>query len=325
MSRARTWLLPTLLCLTLLMAASFVWAQEVDETELGQPKSGAVKPVPMTPGLQAWIDEAKAAADAAPKDAAKLAEYGRRLVLAGQEGEGLTALTKAEAMDPDNPDVLLSKAKAMTKTGAYQVAEEAALKAARSPLARKKLAAEGYVMAANMRIRANDLTTAEEYAKEAVKLDPKNGGAHLNLAMLFFGTERKTDALQELEIAARYDLNNAKFQSSVARLFEGMALGERAKEIWKRVVALSPNDGESRFILARYCLQAGEWSEAATLLREAVTINPADGNSHLALGIAVLQLGDFQEAERQADVAEKLGIQVKNLRDSIQMARENKK
>lgn len=300
-------------------------AGPAEEPEDPPTEKGAAGGQSMPPRLQAWIDEAKAAWEKSPQDAVKLAEYGRRLVVAGQEGEGLALLTKAVGLAPQNPEVLLSQAKSLSKASSWLAAEESALKAARSPLATKKIAAEARVLAATMKIRSNDLKGAEALLKEATELDPKNGGAHLNLGMLYYDAQRRDEALFELELASQLNLNNARFQSTLAKLYEAMGLGPRAKEIWRRVVALSPGDGDSRFILANYCMQAGQWAESASLLREAVAINPADGNAQLALGVSLLQLGDLEGAEKQAEKAEKLGVPVVNLRDGIYFARQNKK
>jgi tetratricopeptide (TPR) repeat protein len=63
--------------------------------------------------------------------------------------------------------------------------------------------------AAEAALRAQELRSAEEYAKKAAELDSRDASAHRMLAKVFRATGRKPEARRELEIASKLDPNNS--------------------------------------------------------------------------------------------------------------------
>jgi curved DNA-binding protein CbpA len=62
--------------------------------------------------------------------------------------------------------------------------------------------------AAEASLRAQELRSAEEYAKKAAELDPRDAGAHRTLAKVLRAIGRPAEARQELELAFRLEPGN---------------------------------------------------------------------------------------------------------------------
>jgi tetratricopeptide (TPR) repeat protein len=72
--------------------------------------------------------------------------------------------------------------------------------------------------AAEACLRAQELRSAEEYAKKAAELDPRDAGAHRTLAKVLRAIGRPGDARKELEIAIRLEPGNAHIAQELEEL-----------------------------------------------------------------------------------------------------------
>lgn len=265
-------------------------------------------PVPGAAETRPDLAKLEAEAKARPGDAAAQGHYGLALVRTGKVDEGLAALVRASGLAPDDPTVLLLYAKGLTAAKRDAEAADVALRAARSPLAPPRLKAEAYFTAGSIRWRQGSSPEAEEYLREAVKLDPSNGGAQLNLGLFLYGKGNIPEGLANMQQAAEHSPDNAQVQMRLARVMEAMGQTERAIEYWTRAMQLRPGDGDIRFILGNHLFAVGRYEEAAAQLKRAVEIRDSDANAHLAYGETLLRLKRFGEAMVQAEAARRLGL-----------------
>jgi tetratricopeptide (TPR) repeat protein len=282
------------------------------------PSAGtAVEPGPASLGTDARPDLAKLEADAKarPNDAQALANYGLALIRTGTVDEGLAVLVRAAGMGPDDPTVLLPYAKGLAVAKRDAEAADIALRAARSPLATPRLAAEAYFTAGSIRWKQRSAKEAEEYLRQAVKLDPTNGGAQLNLGLLLYSGGNIPEGLLYMQQAADNSPENVQVQMRLARVMEAMGKTDRAIVYWSRAMELRPNDGDIRFILGNHLFAVGRYEEAAVQLERAVAIRDSDANAHLAYGETLLRLKRYDDALVQAEAAQRLGVGV--LADSL--------
>ena len=275
------------------------------------PSAGtAVEPGPASLGTDARPDLAKLEADAKarPNDAQALANYGLALIRTGTVDEGLAVLVRAGGMAPDDPSVLLLYAKGLAAAKREAEAADVALRAARSPLATNRLAAEAYFTAGSIRWKQRSVTEAEEYLRQAVKLDPANGGAQLNLGLLLYSAGNISEGLLYMQQAAENSPDNAQVQMRLARAMEALGRNDRAIYYWNRAMALRPEDGDIRFILGNHLFAVGRYEEAAVQLERAIAIRDSDANAHLAYGETLLRLKRYDDALVQAEAAKRLGV-----------------
>ncbi|MCU0252931.1 MAG: tetratricopeptide repeat protein [Acidobacteria bacterium] len=271
------------------------------------------------------LSRLQADAQARPNDAQAQAHYGLALARTGKLDEGLVILVRAAGMAPDDPTVLLLHAKGLMAAKRDAEAADVALRAARSPLASKKIAAEAYFTAGSIRWRQRSATEAEQYLREAVKLDPTNGGAQLNLGLFLYSGGNIAEGLLFMQQAADTSPQNAQVQMRLARVMEAMGKTDRAIDYWTRAMVLRPDDGDIRFILGNHLFAVGNYQEAAVQLARAIEIRESDANAHLAYGEALLRLKRFDEAQAQAEAAKRLGIAAPadSLMDRIRFERAN--
>ena len=259
---------------------------------------------------EARPDLAKLEADAKtrPSDAEAQAHYGLALVRTGKVDEGLAILVRAGGMAPDDPTVLLLYAKGLAAAKRDAEAADVALRAARSPLATSRLAAEAYFTAGSIRWKQRSPQEAEEYLRQAVKLDATNGGAQLNLGLLLYSQGNIPEGLLYMQQAAENSPDNAQVQMRLARVMEALGKTDRAIFYWSRAMELRPDDGDIRFILGNHLFAVGRFEEAAVQLERAIAIRDSDANAHLAYGETLVRLKRYDDALVQAEAAKRLGI-----------------
>jgi tetratricopeptide (TPR) repeat protein len=265
---------------------------------------------PSPAGTDARPDLAKleAEATARPGDAQAQAHYGLALARTGKVDEGLAVLVRASGIAPDDPTVLLLYAKGLTAAKRNAEAADVALRAARSPLATNRLAAEAYFTAGSIRWKQRSVQEAEQYLRQAVKLDPTNGGAQLNLGLFLYSGGNIPEGLQYMQQAADSSPDNAQVQMRLARVMEALGKTDRAIFYWTRAMELRPDDGDIRFILGNHLFAVGRYQEAAVQLERAIAIRESDANAHLAYGETLLRLKRYDDAMAQAEAAKRLGV-----------------
>jgi curved DNA-binding protein CbpA len=75
--------------------------------------------------------------------------------------------------------------------------------------------------AAEACLRAQELRSAEEYAKKAAELDPRDAGAHRTLAKVLRAVGRPEEARKELEIAIRLEPGNPYIAQELEEITKG--------------------------------------------------------------------------------------------------------
>ncbi len=117
----------------------------------------------------------------------------------GRAGEALPFFERAEALDPDNPDLLLSHGLALVRTGREEEGRR---------LLERAVALDPGVDLAWQALgvywrRHGDLARARDCLERAVAADPCNRRAHALLADLYLDLGRLEDARRELAVARR--------------------------------------------------------------------------------------------------------------------------
>lgn len=265
------------------------------------------KNVPLTDEVKAKIAELQARAEQNPRDAMKVAEYGYALVKVGRIEEGVSALSRAAAISPDEPKVHLLRARGLWKSKDLDGAVESAQKAAKSPLAAAKDAGEALRLVGSIRFEQGRLEEAKSAFEEGTRVDPTNAATYANLGAMYLSWKKNVEALSALDKAARLGHSNAGVLVTVARLYQGSGRFELAKPVWDRVLELRPTDADVAQIAATHHFRDAEYDQALSALEVAVKGKPQDAEVRLMYSQTLLRLGRFEEARKAAIEAQKLG------------------
>jgi tetratricopeptide (TPR) repeat protein len=180
--------------------------------------------------------------------------------------QAITAYEDAVQVNPDNPSVYLSLARAQIYTGQFETALENAERALilnnNNPLA--------HTLKAWSLDFLGDYTQAEAAIKSALELDPENALAHAVYA----------EILMDKVIAGQGDINAI----------------DRAAEESRTAMALDPTLMESRRARGYVLWNTGNFAEAIQEYNAALAINDKIADLHLALGYNYYLIDEYDQA-----------------------------
>jgi serine/threonine protein kinase/tetratricopeptide (TPR) repeat protein len=106
------------------------------------------------------------------------------------------------------------------------------------------------------------IAKAREETLEALRLDPDQAGVRYSLAVIYNGTGKTTEAVQEL----------------------------------KRAIALQPASDDAHRLLGEIVARQGQLDDAVVELRRAIDLRPSYWSNHWSLGLAYYNAGRYEEA-----------------------------
>jgi tetratricopeptide (TPR) repeat protein len=105
-------------------------------------------------------------------------------------------------------------------------------------------------------------------------------------------------------------------------LYQAMGKLDRALEEFRLAIQNdhhpSVSVSESSYInIGALYMTKKSYQDAITAYSKAVEINPKNGLAHYYLGLAYLRAGEYEKAEKEAEVAKKLGVPFTALSDEL--------
>jgi cellulose synthase operon protein C len=270
----------------------------------------------------------KIAAQLLPKDAEPVYQLALVYLQIGDLQTAVSALYKAEQLDPnhtasrlklaqlmalnDDPDVVRQAEQrarsvmAVTQGNADAVATlalaeirlgetgnaEEHLKAA---LARFPEDLKSYLLLVNLKIANKDLPAAEAILKDAVAKKPNSPDALVALARFYMATGRLDEAENQIANALKFDSKNGPALEDLATIQIQRGRKDEAEQTFKRLSEL-PGD-QYRSAHAVYLFQSGRRDEAIAELAQLSKANPADRNVRTRLVSAYLAQKRNPDAE----------------------------
>ena len=136
-----------------------------------------------------------------------------------------------------------------------------------------------------------------------LSLAPNNAYAHFRMALILVDTNRRAEAMAELERALALDPNFAWAHGLIgyAKMLDGRAEETEAHE--KEALRLSPHDPEAHWwlmFIANSKVLLGAYEEAVPWYRRSLEINRTWWMSHLYFAAALELLGRHDEARAEA-------------------------
>jgi tetratricopeptide (TPR) repeat protein len=146
---------------------------------------------------------------------------------------------------------------------------------------------------------SGDLSTALDEYRRALKLDPRAGAIHSDMARALAESGRVDEAVGEARLAVDLAPNEPDVRLMLAKTYElqartrgGDAALRKAIVEYERVVALAPADGQTLWVLGTLYSQQGEHKDAARTWRKFVDLDPASFDAWVQLGKELLAQDD---------------------------------
>ncbi len=274
--------------------------------------------------IRAHLAELSARVQQAPEDHQLLARYGLALVKAGRSDEGLAVLTRAAVAAPEEPEVLLLYAKGMLRAELFDEAVRQGLAAAVSPLANRKIRAEGYSVAGFARWRQGNVRRAEELLRKSVTFDKSNPRAFFNLGVLLYNSGKRAEGVGFLEQAFEIAPRDQRVLKGLADLYQRQGQLKKSLEFLERLAEQRGDDAPLAARMGALYLQTGQRDKAVEYMGRAVDLEPSNRDYHFGYATTLARAGRLDEARRQVEIAEEMGLDVSAVRRIIDGATSGK-
>lgn len=144
------------------------------------------------------------------------------------------------------------------------------------------------------------------YNTERLRIDPRDGLAHINLGRALLAQRRSIEALRHFEqaVAVAPRLDEAHYYLGLVHRIGGRQ--QPAIQGFVRTLELNPKHSRAHGNLGLMYLELDNLNKAATHLVEAIRLNPSDALAHSALGEIRAREGRLDESEQLLAIAVKL-------------------
>jgi Flp pilus assembly protein TadD/mono/diheme cytochrome c family protein len=142
------------------------------------------------------------------------------------------------------------------------------------------------------------LRDAVAYNVERLRLDPKDGAAHVNIGRAYLGRNNRPEALAHFRSAVEVapDLDDGHYYLGLMHRLMGE--NAAATAAFRKALELNPGNARAHGNLAMVEIEAGRMDAAAEHLEAAVKLDPTDALAHTTLGGIRLQQNRLDEARR---------------------------
>ncbi|HEY6330272.1 MAG TPA: tetratricopeptide repeat protein, partial [Blastocatellia bacterium] len=237
-----------------------------------------------------------------------------------QDGENQKALAAADTaikQFPDERAFKILKAEAAGKLGDMKTVDETF----KGMLNNTSEDSDVYSAWASVETDANQLKEAEDNARKATQLDPRDVNALVSLSIIEEREKKFKDSEQTLRKALEIDPNNATLLNNL-----GYYLAERgerlpeAEDLIRRAVNIEPTNGSFLDSLGWLLFKEGKTQEAQKYIEEAVGYSPRSGTIHDHLGDIYKKIGQNDKAKAEWETGLKLSTdqdEIKRIKDKL--------
>jgi TolB-like protein len=155
--------------------------------------------------------------------------------------------------------------------------------------------------ARSLTVPGESVEKAEQYARQAVRLDPNLPQAHLALGRVFIrNADRYSESVRETLAALRLNASDTHALNSVVTYFVSAGDLQKAECIGGRILRLDPSSNEAK-IRGYWYVNAVDPEGALENARWALESKDTEVGGHDMRGWAFVLTGNLTEAEREAD------------------------
>jgi tetratricopeptide (TPR) repeat protein len=239
--------------------------------------------------------------DAKDKEAVQL--LGLSYYLSGRPGEAIPLLEQVQTWFPRaNVDASYILGIAYIQNKQYPQARRAFARMFDVP----PDSAASYLFTARMLLRQEFDPVAEEYAQQAIALDPKLPLVHFFLGELHLYKSRIPEAIKDLQEELAINPGHAATYYKLADAYSRVQKFDDAERLLQRSIWLDATSTGPYILMGKVLQKKGEPELAVRALQRAITMDPNNSITHHLLGQTYRDLGRREDAERELKVAEQL-------------------
>jgi predicted O-linked N-acetylglucosamine transferase (SPINDLY family) len=149
---------------------------------------------------------------------------------------------------------------------------------------------------AQVHLQAGRLPEAEAIFQEVLTVEPHHATCLHGLGLIAFRRLEWARAVDLLELAVRYNPDNAHAHAQLAAALQNNAQPDEALKHFERALASRPDDPETHHNMGMTLRVLGRLEEAAEHYRRALDLRPNYPEAHAAFGVVMLALGRPEEA-----------------------------
>lgn len=184
----------------------------------------------------------------------------------------------------------------------------------RQPLARvttDSLEALQLYSRANDELARGRLETSRDLLQAALKADPDFAMAHVRLGAVFatLGQFDRTRHHYERAYALRNSVTERESYAIESKYHEVRDEYEKARDSWRVLTQLYPDDLTARLELASALHETGELEASVPELRRVLTLDPFHGSAHSKLVLVLARIGRADEAIKAYEAAASKGVE----------------
>lgn len=280
---------------------------------IGIPSSAAAAQSPLARPDEPALARASEAVRADPDNAARWVELARAYSKAGHLTTALESAKRALAIDRTQRDARLLIGDCFVKMGRFEEAIEQ-LEPAEADYANDRTfayvlgtayieqdrgddgrrlterlvsageSAEGHVLIARARLKADDVPSAIAELKRAEALNPRLPIVHALMGLAFQRTGDEVAALAAFRKELAINPNDFDSNLQIGEAMIGARRYEAARSPIKRATLMRPYDLTARFAMARIFLATGQPDEARVMLEWVVRDDPNHADAQALLG-----------------------------------------
>jgi tetratricopeptide (TPR) repeat protein len=228
----------------------------------------------------------------------------------------LAQLVRAQAADPENPDLAAKLAYAHLQRKAYPDARQLA-KAALKQKPKHQLAS--YVLA-RIHLLVGDTQEALDVLENAVDPDDPEENVINLLAALRLRDKQYNEAAKLYQLASRKDPGNSRWIKALARVYLESGDKRRLGVSLEQLVQMDADELVFRKKLAQMALEVMDYKSAARWAREALQIDVQDAELHGMLARALRNTNQLEEALREFQTSIQLDPKNSDLRLALARA-----
>jgi tetratricopeptide (TPR) repeat protein len=212
---------------------------------------------------------------------------------------------RALALAPDNPQVLVLRARLLQRAGK----QEAALELAQKAVSLSPNWDEPYYAAGVSSYFIRRYEEASQDLAKAVELNPNSTRALFLQSIALANLGKLDQSEQGLRRAIALQPNNARFHCHLGILLMRESKYEKAEESFRKAVALRPDYALSHYELGKLLVHSKQLTAAAEELNEAVARDPTLSAAYYQLAQVHAKLGETEKSERMLAQFQKLHAQ----------------
>jgi tetratricopeptide (TPR) repeat protein len=240
-----------------------------------------------------------------PKDAEAVQLTGLSYYLAGRPADAIPLLERVQGWYPSaNVDASYVLGICYIQTKNYPGARTAFAKMYGVP----PDSAASYLFTARMLLRQDFEPPAEEYAREAAKIDPKLPLVHYLLGELYLFQSKIPEAIAEFQKELVINPGYAGVYYKLADADSRIEKYEDAEKLLQRSIWLDPTSSGPYILLGKVLEKKGETQLAVRALQHAISMDPNNAMPHHLLGQAYRDMGRADDADRELKLAEQLQV-----------------